>query len=496
MNPGERIPALKLSLWVYISGAIVLLLHLLTNSRYGFHRDELYMLDCGNHLDWGFYDMPPLVPFLGKISTSVFGVSLAGLRVLPALIHTLLVLLTAGITRDLGGNRKAQILAAASIAVTPVLLVAGNQFQTIPFDQLFWLLLIMVFIRIIFNGESKYWIAFGCIAGLAFEAKYLILVLVFAMGIAILAERRFSLLKSRYFYMGVALAVLLALPNLIWQVRHQLPVLEHVSALRDDISDDFSVPGFLKEMFLVLHPVNFLFILAGAVYFFHREKKQRILGIVFFVTLITYLITGARSYYMASAIPIMIAGASILLGNVSGLPRRHWIYPAVLAGLILPAVLTLPVWLPVLSVERARDLGIVKIRYDFQEMTGWEELAEQVSDVYRSLSPKVQAGTLIVTGNYGEAGAINLYGKPLGLPEPACTLPSYHHWGYSPADPRWFLFVGYPEDWLRQYFDHTQQKAVIENPYRIDNEERGMGIVLCSEPKQPFEEIWTLLRHY
>ncbi len=496
MNVGKRIPALKLNRWVYVVAAIVLLIHLLTNTRYGFHRDELYMLDCGNHLDWGFYDMPPLVPFLGKISTAVFGVSLSGLRVLPALIHTLLVLFTAGITQDLGGNRKAQILAAVSIAVPPVLLVAGTQFQTIPFDQLFWLLLIMVFIKIIFNGGPKYWIAFGCIVGLAFEAKYLILVLVFAMGIAILLERKFSLLKSKYFYIGVALAVLLALPNLIWQVRHQLPVLEHVSALRDDISDEFSVFGFLKELFLVLHPVNFLFILAGTVYYFHTEKEYRILGIVFFVTLITYLITGARSYYMASVIPIMIAGAAVLLGNVSVLPHRHWIYPAVLVSLILPTVLTLPVWLPVLSIERARDLGIVKIRYDFQEMIGWEELAEQVSGVYRSLPHEEQAGTLIITGNYGEAGAINLYGKPLGLPEPACRLPTYHHWGYSPVDPQWFLFVGYPEDWLQQYFDHTEQRAVIENPYRIDNEERGMAIVLCSEPKRPFVEIWSLIRHY
>jgi len=471
-------------------------IHLLTNGQYGFHRDELYFIDCSKHLAFGYADMPPLTPFLARVDLGIFGESLRGLRVLPALLSSVIVFLTGLMTRELGGKLYAQVLAAIALIVAPVYLVAGTQFQTIPVDQFFWVLTCYLLIRLINTSNHKHWLLIGLVLGLGLLAKYSVLFLAFAIFFGIIISHHRVMFTRIWIWLGALIAMLVFLPNIIWQIQNGLPVLEHMQALRQDESTPTF--RFLIEQILILHPLNFPIWIAGLLFFLFIEqgRKFRMIGWLYLVPLIIFLVIKGKSYYLAPAYPVLLAGGSVMIESL--LDRKKWvwlkyIFPALL---LITSVITSPVWLPILPVEKMKKLGIADFRYDYREMIGWPEMVSLVSKVYQGLSPAEQMNTMIVTGNYGEAGAINHYGTAYGLPEASSGISSYYYWG--PVNPRAtiFLFVGYSEGYLTEYFSDVQVKEVISNPYDINNEEQGSLIILCRRSNLSMSELWLELKHY
>ena len=235
-----------------------LIIHLLTNGQYGFHRDELYFIDCAKHLDFGYADMPPLTPFFAKVVMALLGETLQGLRFFPALLSSAVVFLTGLMAREMGGKLFAQILASITIIVAPVYLVAGTQFQTIPVDQFFWVLTSYLFIRFINTGNQKLWLLIGPVVGMALLAKYSIAFLSFAIFIGIITTNHRIILTRIWIWLGVLIALIVFLPNILWQIHNSFPVIEHMHSLRKDEST--TVLQFLIGQIFNLNPLKIYYL--------------------------------------------------------------------------------------------------------------------------------------------------------------------------------------------------------------------------------------------
>jgi hypothetical protein len=473
-----------------------LLIHLLTNGQYGFHRDELYIIDCSKHLAFGYIDMPPLTPFFAKLTISLLGETLQGLRFFPALLSSIIVFLTGLMAREMGGRLFAQILASLTIIVAPIYLVAGTQFQTIPLDQFFWVLTCYLFIRFINTNNQRLWLLIGLVVGLGLLAKYSVAFLAFAIFIGILTSNQRKLLSRRWIWFGALFGLFIFLPNIVWQVRNGFPVLEHMQALRKDESTP--TLQFLIEQILIIHPFTLPIWIAGILFFIFSEqfRKYRILVWIYFIPLVVFLLMKGQSYYMGPAYPVFLAAGSVILEIKLLKKQMNWLKYAIPIILIVSSVITSPLWLPVLSIEKMKKFGIADFSYDFREMIGWPELVSSVSTVYENLPNEDKKNTIIITGNYGEAGSINHYGSKFGLPEAASGIGSYYYWGPGNPDATTVIFVGYPEGYLKSYFSDVTIKEVFKNKYGINNEEQGILIILCRKPNKPISELWIEFKHF
>jgi len=231
--------------------AAIVSLHLLTNSRYGIHRDELQFLSDARHLDWGFVSYPPFTALLERISLSIFGMQLVGLRLFSVMAQAAVIVVTGLMARELGGGRLAQITAALAIALSPLPLFEGTEFQYTTFDFLWWVLIAYCVIRLLKTENPRWWLAIGALIGIGFQTKYTMAFYVSGIvgGVALTRARRY--LASGWLWAGVGLAIAVFLPNLIWQVRHgfiSLHFLEHIHAR--DVGEG-RANGFFRDQFLI-----------------------------------------------------------------------------------------------------------------------------------------------------------------------------------------------------------------------------------------------------
>jgi hypothetical protein len=473
-----------------------LLIHLLTNGQYGFHRDELYFIDCSKHLAFGYIDMPPLTPLFANLTINLLGETLQGLRFFPALLSSIIVFLTGLIAKEMGGKLFAQILASLAIIIAPVYLISGTQFQTIIVDQFFWVLTCYFFIRFLNTGNQRIWLLIGLIVGFGLLAKYSVAFLAFAIFIGILTSNHRELFTRKWIWIGGFISLLIFIPNIIWQFRNGLPVLEHMEALRNDESTP--TYQFLIEQIIIIHPFNLPIWITGVFFLLFSEqgRKYRILIWIYFVPLVVFLLMKGKAYYISPAYPVLLTGGSVLFEIM--LLKRQLIWPkyAVPAFLLISSIITSPLWLPILTIENMKKYGIDELRYDYREMIGWPELVNSVSRVYGDLSDEDKKNTIIITGNYGEAGSINHYGPKFGLPVAASGIGSYYYWGPGKPDATTVIFVGYSEEYLKRYFSHVEVMEVFKNKYEINNEEQGILIIRCKKPNKPISEMWAEFRHF
>jgi hypothetical protein len=482
--------------WLLGLAVINLIMHLLTNGQFGFHRDELYMIDCAKHLDFGYADMPPLTPWLARLSISLFGESLRGLRLFPAIASSVIVLITGVMAKEMGGRLFSQLLAALAIMLSPVYLVSGTQFQTIPFDQFFWVIISYLLIRLIRTDNQRLWLLIGLFAGLGLMNKYSVLFLGLAVLIGLIASCRASLLSSRWIWPGIFIACMVFLPNIIWQIGHHFPVLDHMKALREDES----IPAlrFLTEQGLIIHPLTIPIWLAGILFFcFHdKGRKYYMLVWIYIIPLFIFLIMKGKSYYLSPSYPVLLAGGSVAFEIILEKRQINWPKYVFTGLLVATAIITIAWWLPVLSVKNTIRYGIMSVRYDYREMIGWEDLVKTVSQVYNDLPSSERSQTTIITGNYGEAGAINHYGTAYGLPAAVSGISSYHYWGPGNENAKTFIVVGMPKDFLSRFFLGITLEATLYNPYGIKNEEQGQPVFLCRDPVKPINELWRYFKYY
>src|SRR5882757_5600122 len=291
----------------------VALIHLLTNNRYGFHRDELQFLSDARHLDWGFVAYPPLTPFVERIGLEIFGVSLVGLRLFSVIAQALAIFITGLMARELGGGRLAQVTAALAVATSGLPVFEGTEFQYSTFDYLWWVLIAYFVIRLLKTENPRWWMAIGAAIGVGFQTKYTMGFYACGImgGLLLTHARRFFL--SGWFWVGVGVALLIFLPNFVWQVRHDfisVHFLQHIHAR--DVAQG-RAQGFLKDQFIICTNLFAAPLwIAGLIYFL-RDRRYRMLGWMYVIPLVLFFVGKGRGYYLAAAYPMLFA-----MGAVAG----------------------------------------------------------------------------------------------------------------------------------------------------------------------------------
>ena len=483
----------------YIALATVIV-HWITGHHYGFHRDELATLDDARHLDWGYVAYPPITPLFGRLSLILFGTSLAGFRLFAAIAQAIAVVLTGLMAREMGGRRVAQWIAAA--AAIPFCLAGGAMMQYVAFDCLFWVLAAYSVVKLLKTGDSRWWLAIGAAIGLGMQAKYTMGF--FALGIAgavVLTDAR-RYLKSKWLWYGVALSILIFLPNLIWQARNHFISVQFLQTIHARDVRIGRAKGFLPDQLKIML-LGIVFFLAGLYYtLFSRDGKRfRMLGWMYLIPLVLFVLAKGRSYYLAAAYPMLYSAGSVWieqkLTELSAI-GRNLVQALLWTALVIDAVLIGSVTLPIAAPNSAWAQRAMKVNGDFREEIGWPELVQTVVKIRDSLPAEDRAHLGVIAGNYGEAGAINLYGPQYGLPSVISGVNSFWQRGYGNPPPQSVIVMGTDFDELQQLFVSCTLAAHTWNQYGIENEETqwSPNIYVCHTLRWPWPEVWKSARHF
>jgi 4-amino-4-deoxy-L-arabinose transferase-like glycosyltransferase len=461
---------------------------------YGYHRDELYFVQSGWHLAWGYPDQPPLVPLIARLMTDLAPGSLVVLRLPSALASGLLVVLTALLTRELGGGRRAQVLAAAVLAVAPVVTGASHLLSTTTFDLPAWALLCLILLRILRTGDQRLWLVAGLVAGVALLDTDLVAFLIVAVvaGLAVAGPR--TTFRSGWFYAGGVVALALWFPYLVWQGRHGWPELSVARSIAAGHSGS-SAPWWLilPEQFGLV-PVYFAPVwIAGLVRLFRDSGLRwcRVLGWAYPILAVLFMLTGGKPYYLAGMFPVLLAAGAQPTVDWAARGRARLRRRMLVAGVAVGG-LVLPITLPVLPVSVLHNTPIVAVNYDAGETVGWPAFVEQIAAAYRSLPPDEQAHAIVLTSNYGEAGAVDRFGPADGLPAAYSGDKGFWYWGPPPAAATTAVVVGYERSQLG--FCRTVRLAgQLDNREGVKDDEQGAPIWIC-QPDRSWAAIWPSQR--
>jgi hypothetical protein len=499
---------------VWYIAASVLLLHLLTATRYGYFGDELYHMACGEHLAFGYVDQPPLIAVFAWLTRHLFGTSVFAIHLFPALAGFLLVWLTGRIARELGGGRFAQGLAALCSACAGVYLILHHLFTMNAFEPLFWMGCAYVVLRIVKTGNQKLWLGFGVLAGLGLENKYSMAVFGFAIVVGVLLTRERRTFAHRWIWIAGLVAFLIFLPNLIWNIQHHFPFLELMRNIRASGRDiPFTPLAYLRAQIFLMTPVTFPVWLLGALYFFFwkQGKPFRVLGWAFVILLALFIGLHGKDYYASPAYPMMFAGGAIVLERAAARRRMAWLKPAAVTLILLVTLAFLPLFAPVLSPEsflRYQARLPFKIQPDEKSMLtepmphyyswdfGWDEMVQGVAKAYFSVPADERADTAIFASNFASAGAIDLIGPKYGLPKAISGHQSYWLWGPRHYTGHTMIVVGDTPEGARRWFNEVTVIAELHNPYAPPWMNRP--VLLCRGPKRfhSLAEAWPQLKNW
>lgn len=469
-------------------------------TRYGMHRDELYFLQCARHLAWGYVDQPPLVPAVGRLVLVLFGPSVFWLRFLPALAGGATVVLTALTARRLGGGRTAQIVAAVAAAASAQDLAAVHLLSTAAFDLFFWSAIIYLLARLLTSEDTRWWVAIGAVAGVALLNKLNVAYLILAVLAALMICRRWGLLRSKWLAVGAGIGAVIASPDVVWNATHHWAQLSMLQSLHRENSTLGASLGFIPSQIIVVGPVLALVWLPGLKRLL-RHPAGRPLAVGYLVLLGVYALAGAKSYYLAGMYYALFAGGGLYVesrlaarrhaGRMSSL--RTWV-TVLAAGAVATSPLTLPI-LPASALARGSWEG--SVNKDLSATVGWQDLTRQISGIASELPPSERARLVVYTGDYGAAGAIDLYGPAYQLPPAISGHNSFWWWGPRGApDQSTTISINLPRSYLLTVFAHVQAVGAVATPGGVWTEERGDPIYLCTDQTETWAQAWPAARHY
>jgi hypothetical protein len=487
---GSRWWALPWPVWLVAAVMVAGLLAL--SGAYGFHGDEMYFVVAGRHPAFGYADQPPLTPLLSAAAVAVFGVSPTAVRILPALQMALVVITVGFVARDLGGSRRAQVLAAVTAGASGYL-AAGHLDTTTEPDLLVWAVVMWLLVRLLGGGDRRLWVAVGVCAGIGLENKDTLLFLAAGLAVGVLLFRRWDVICSAWVWAGVVIAAVLWAPNLAWQAAHGWPQLTMASQIAGSAATNRA--QVLPLLWLFTGPVLFPVCIAGLVWALGSRAATpwRPLGVAALAAMALDLLSGGKAYYAIGSVSLfMAAGAIVLDGWIARGHRREktaafGTAAAASAGMI--AVLTLPV-LPIAEYAKSTLPATVP---DVATQIGWPQFVATVEQVVAGLPPAQRDHAVILTNTYHEASPLILLGK--GLPPVYSGHNAYWSWGPPPANRTVVVHVGdwRPTNWAR-YFTDCRDVAHIDNQIGIDNSEQGKPVTICTGTLDPWTTIWPALR--
>jgi len=465
-----------------------------TATRYGYHRDELYfrMLEPA----WGYVDQPPLTPLLARTATAVFGDTIWALR-LPAIACLLgAVLLAVLVTRELGGGRGAQALCAWGLAFSALPLTFGHTLLTASVDLVVWIAVLLLATRALLRDEPRWWLAVGALVGLSLANKHLIVLLLIGLAVGLLAVGPRGVFRSPWLWAGAGLALVLALPNLIYQATHDWPQLTMARALSE--RGGYGARTELLPLQLVLLGVGLVPIwVAGLVVLLQRPawRPVRALAVAYPVVLVVTLITAGRFYYSLGLVAVLYAAGCV--PAIEWMGRRLAARRAlVVAAVAVNSVVSAFVALPLVPVGALGDTPVPYLNQVTRDTVGWPVYVQTVAEVYASLPAEDQARAVLFTSNYGEAGALHRYGPAYGLP----AVYSGHNelWFAGPPPESATVVVALTRSlsWFERHFAGCEPRAALDNGVGVPNEEQETTVLVCRDPVGGWSAVWPRLQHY
>src|SRR5438552_467570 len=479
---------------------VALAIDLATGHRYGFHRDELATLDDSRHLAWGYVAYPPVTPFFGWISLHWFGTSLTGFRFFASLADATAVVLTGLMARDLGGNCAAQLVAAS--AAIPFSVAAGTLMQYVSFDYLAWIACSYFLICLCRSNDPRWWLAIGAAIGFGMLTKYSMVVCAGAIIVGVLLSHLRRYLRSPWLWIGAGLSALIFLPNFFWQLKHDFISLDFLRHIHERDVRIGRTKDFLPDQLLLTLFSAPLAILGLCFYFVSRTGRRfRAAGWLYVFPFLFFLIAKGRGYYLAPAYPVLYAGGCVFGEQIiSTLSRGCRVAVGTATGIAIFANFTLvcAFFVPVAPIESSWAQRILKSNDDLREEIGWEEMVATVAQIRDSLGSEDHTQLGILTGNYGEAGAINLYGERYGLPQAICGTNSFWARGYGDPPPETLIVLGFSREYLERHFESCELAGQVTNRFSIANEEakQHSDIFVCRRLRGTWPEFWKTFRRY
>ncbi|MCO4292220.1 glycosyltransferase family 39 protein [Solitalea sp. MAHUQ-68] len=481
-----------------------------TSSNYELHRDEYLYLAEGDHMAWGYLEVPPLVPFLAFLTKSLFGSSITAVRLFPTLFGAGIVALGGLMAREMGGKKYAEVLGCCVILFSSAFVRVSILFMPVIVELFFWTIYSYLIFRYLNHRSAKNLIFLGIAFGLGMMTKYssAFFIVSLLIGLALTNERK--LFINRWFWIATAIAFIIFLPNLLWQYNYNFPVVHHMKELRETQLINVNWGDFLKDQLIMNLTVLPIWIIGlGALLFSKTLANYRIIGLTAFFVVFILMISSGKSYYTLGVYPVLLAAGAVqieqwLIGKVS-----YWFRPAFILVPVVLLYLILPICIPYLPTTKMIAFGkkmvakgidgpwrwedgkIHDLPQDYADMFGWEEIAKKVAETYHSLSPEEQKQTIIFCDNYGFAGAVQYYNKRLNLnlPEVQSLDASFMLW--TPAELRFKTMIYV--DWVRnndagafKLFHSVKQTGAMTNIY---SRERGTGVYLLQQPVDNIDEL-------
>ena len=486
----DRLPAL-----VWVIAAVFVAVELAVSGRYGFQQDELYFLVAGHHLAFGYVDQPPLAPLLTRI-TDVLGVTPTAIRIVPALCGGAIVVMAARLAALFGAGRLGRVLTALVTACAPVLLGSVHVGNTTPLDLLAWAAVLVCVAAALLRHRPRWWLVAGAAAGVGLEADNLVILLLIALAAGLLFSAQRPVLRTRWPWLGAAIAAVIWAPNVIWQATHGWPQLAMSAALhRENTSAaDYAaaVPGEIIYLGLVMAPL----VVAGFVVLW-RTAELRFLAIAASLVLlyVAAWVPGKVYYADGVALVVLAAGAGATERWIARArqPGRR-LRPVVVASLVGVAV-TLPLVLPVLPASAVHSLPASSQQSNVGDSIGWPQLTRAVAAQDAALVRAGEAPTSIFTGYYPEAAALAVYGGADRLPPVLSGHNAYWMWGPGQASDRTVLVVD-ALGRLRPYFASCRLLTTHNPPYQVQSDWTNIQIGVCTGPKAGWPALWPHLKLY
>ena len=479
---------------ILILSLIKLIIQWLGNRNYGFHRDELLHLSVSEHMDWGFMEFPPFIGAIGKLSYWFFDYSLIGLRLFPTLAGVAILVLCCLIAKEFGGKSKAILLSGICVLAFLPFYRNHTLFQPVAFDQLFWTLGFYFIVKFLNSENRKFLIMLGLTLGLGLMNKYTILIWAFGIFIGLFFYKRGSLFKNKWLYLSAFISLLIFLPNLIWQIQNEFPLLKHLQALNSNQLNEINPLEFGLEQ--LNYPFTLIISVFGLIGLLTDKylKKYRIIGVATIVIFSTMWLLNSKAYYVFAIYPVLFASGAVKIESLLS-QKPVWVY--VIAFITFaPSAYFIPEATPLLPIEKFVEYknleeknGRVELTGDYADMFGWTEQVKLVDSVYQSLSTKEKRSCVLWAENYGEAGALKIFGKQYNLPNPICRHGSFWTWGYGDKNADVWISVGNEKQSVEYVFEEVQLVKTITHQYAI-GEENEIPLYVCRKPKVDIEKWW------
>jgi hypothetical protein len=493
--------------WILLFVVIKTGLNLLAMPHFGFQRDELLYLVLGDHLDWGYNEIPPFIALLAKVTTTFFGTSLFSARIFSAIFSGLIVWFTGRTTVELGGGRFAILLACLAVTFSPAFAASGYLFEPVVFDQFWWLLTAWLIVRYINTKAAKYLYFTGIVVGIAMLTKYTIVFFAIALILGLLCTPQRKILWNRRVAEAFGLAMLIFLPNVIWEFVHHFPFFAQMRELQSSQLAGNTPGNFFTQQLLINFTWTILWLAGlGLILFSAHLRQYRFLGLAYIFTFAFLMIMHGKDYYILGAYPMLFAAGGYGIEKWAT-NKSRFITIALALALTLPNLFALPLALPILPLDRTigwfsfiyknvpyfnfeakwEDNKLHPISQNYGDMIGWDEMTQKVARVYDSLSPEQRRRTQIYADNYGEASSLHWFGKKYHLPEVICLNSSFSLWAPQKFDADYIIYVdetgGNNIKKLQTGPDSLKKMDEISNPLAI---EKGAGIYLIAHPQEGF----------